>query len=183
LGEWAYQYGDPDIGSLSQTVATAPGQEYLVSFWLTSIADPDGNTTPSYFAAKWDGATLYEQTNLPAFDWTNFQYAISATATSTTLEFDFMNVPGAFALDDVSVQIYPAPVLQEVTLTGGSISFAWTGSTNYTYQLQFTTSLSNPNWTTVVGGITTNNGVMSVSQPVNNSQVQEYYRVIQTPVP
>jgi subtilase family serine protease len=181
LGEWNWE-GDPDIGTLSQTVATIPGQPYIVSFWLTSVSDKDGDTTPNYFAAKWNGSTLYEGTNLPAFGWTNIQYTVPATNGITTLEFDFNNVPGAFAIDDVSVQLNPAPVLQAVQLITGNISFAWTGSTNYTYELQFTTSLSNPNWTTVIGGITTNNGVMSVLQPVNNTSVQEYYRVIETPV-
>ena len=133
----------PRIGSLSQAVATEPGQEYLVSFWLTSVAVP-GTTTPNSFAASWNGSTLYAQTNLDAFGWTNLQFVVPATAAGTTLEFDFENDPAAFGLDDVVVETVPAPVLQSVTLTGANLTLTWSAVANLSYQIQSANNLSNP---------------------------------------
>ena len=99
LGEWASPYltpVPPAVGSLSQTVATTAGQQYLVSFWLTCVPDSQGVTTNNEFIAKWNNSTLYAQTNLGAFGWTNLQFVVPATTASTTLEFDFNNDPGAF---------------------------------------------------------------------------------------
>src|SRR5208282_5680069 len=85
LGQW------PDNGTLSQTIPTIAGQKLLVSFWLTSVPDNQGDTAPNGFAAKWNGSTLFMATNLPVFGWTNMQYVVSSAGTSGTLEFDFNN--------------------------------------------------------------------------------------------
>jgi hypothetical protein len=182
LGEWAWLPGDPAVGSLSQDVSTAAGRQYLVSFWLTSVADSSGATTPNSFAARWNGSTLYEQTDLDVFGWTNLQFVVPATAASTTLEFDFDNVPAGFGLDDVSVGTVPAPALQSATLTGGSIMFTWSGIANVSYQVQATGDLSNPSWTNVAAAVIAPGNIVSVSEPIGATS-QQFYRVIQLPAP
>ena len=179
LGEWASPNltpVPPAVGSLSQTVATTAGQQYLVSFWLTSVPDTNGATTPSSFAAKWNGSALYARANLSAFGWTNLQFVAPATSTSTTLEFDFNNDPGAFGLDDVTVEPVPAPVFQSVALTGGTINLKWSSIPNVSYQVQSASSLSNPTWTNVVK-VTATGNLTSTLQPVGSAPMQ-FYRVI-----
>jgi hypothetical protein len=180
LGEWAWD-GDPAIGSLSQAVATKPGQQYLVSFWLTSIA-VEGATNENEFVASWNGSALYAQTNLDAFGWTNLQYVVPATGKIALLEFDFNNVPAAFGLDDVRVETVPAPVFQSATLTGGNITFTWNGLANLSYQLQSASNLSNPNWTNVATPITAPGVLVSASEPVSSASPQ-FYRVLLLPPP
>jgi hypothetical protein len=180
LGEFAWE-GSPAMGSLSQAVATKPGQEYLVSFWLTSIA-LEGQTNENEFVASWNGSTLYAQTNLQGMGWTNLQFAVPATAKSTTLEFDFNNNATAFGLDDVSVETVPGPVLQSATITGTSITFTWSGVPNSSYQIQSASDLSHPNWTNVTGGVIAPGDPMSASQPIGAAS-QQYFRVIQLPAP
>jgi hypothetical protein len=180
LGEWAWE-GSPAIGSLSQAVTTKPGQEYLVSFWLTSVA-LEGLTNQNDFAVSWNGSTLYAQTNLNAFGWTNLQFAVPATAASTTLEFDFDNVPAAFGLDDVRVETVPAPVLQSVTQTGGIMTFTWSGIANLSYQVQSASDLSNPNWTNAAAVVTAPGDLVSASEPIGTAS-QQFYRVILLPPP
>ena len=174
LGEYAWN-GYPAEGSLSQTVATTANQQYLVSFWLTCVPY-QGATTPNDFAAKWNGSTLYAKANLSAFGWTNLQFVAPATSTSTTLEFDFNNVPGAFGLDDVTVEPVPAPVFQSVALTGGTINLTWGSVPNVSYQVQSASSLSNPTWTNVVK-VTAAGNLTSTSEPVGSAPMQ-FYRVI-----
>ncbi len=180
LGEWVWN-GYPAVGSLSQTVATTAKQQYLVSFWLTCVPDSQGMTTNNEFAAKWNDSTLYAQTNLNAFGWTNLQFVVPATTTSTTLEFDFNNDPGAFGLDDVTVEPVPAPVFQSVAVTNGVVNLTWSSFPNVSYQLQSASSLSNPTWTNLVM-VTAAGNLTGTLQPVGLAPMQ-FYRVILLPAP
>jgi hypothetical protein len=177
----AYLGQFPTDGSLAQTLATKAGQQYLVSFWLTSVPY-EGATTPNDFAASWNDSTLYDQTNLDAFGWTNLQFVVTATSANATLEFDFNDVPGAFGLDDVSVETVPAPVFQSVTLADGAITFTWSGVPNLSYQIQSATSLSNPSWTNLDAPIISTGNVASASESVGTAS-QQFYRVILLPTP
>jgi hypothetical protein len=178
-GAYLGQY--PTDGSLSQTVATTAGRQLLVSFWLTSVPYL-GATTPNDFAAKWNGSTLYAQSNLNAFGWTNLQYVVSATGARSTLEFVFNNVPGAFGLDDVTVENVPEPVFQSATSKGGTITFTWSALVNFTYQVQTAINFENPTWVNVGGPITATGNVMSVSEPIG-AVPQGLYRVVMLPNP
>jgi hypothetical protein len=172
----AYLGQFPTDGSLSQTVATRAGQQYVVSFWLTSVAY-EGSTTPNNFAVRWNDSTLYAQTNLGAFGWTNVQFVVPAKATSTTLEFDFDNVPAGFGLDDIRVETVPAPVLQSLTLAGGIITLTWSGIASLSYQVQSANDLINPKWTNVAAAMTAPGDVVSASEPISTAS-QQFYRVL-----
>ena len=179
LGEWGWD-GNPAVGSLSQAVATTANQEYLVSFWLTCVPDDQGVTTNNQFIAKWNNSTLYARTNLNAFSWTNLQFIVPATAASTTLEFDFNNDPGAFSLDDVTVQTVSGPVLKSAVVSSGKIAISWSAFLNVSYQIQSTTNLSNSGWTNLGSPILATTNVINVSLPVGNAQNQ-FYRVLLSP--
>jgi hypothetical protein len=87
------------LGYLSQTLPTTAGATYVLSFWLNS---PDGDT-PNEFQVSWNGTMLFDQTDLPALGWTNLQFTVTATGTSTVLQFGAQDDPSYLALDDVSV--------------------------------------------------------------------------------
>ena len=174
LGEFAWE-GNLAVGSLSQAVATTANQQYLVSFWLTCVPY-QGVTTPNHFTARWNGSTFYAQTNLGAFSWTKLQFVAPATTKSTTLEFDFNNVPGAFGLDDITVERVPAPVFQSAALTVGIIRLTWSSISGISYQIQSANSLSNPTWTNVAT-VTAAGNLASTSVPVGSALMQ-FYRVI-----
>ena len=173
LGNW------PNNGTLSQSVPTTAGQQLMISFWLTTIADDQGQTTPNGFLAKWNGATLFTGTNLPPSGWTNMQYIVSASGASGTLEFDFNNTPGAFGLDDVTIQTLPAPILSSTALAGGNIKFSWNAIVNTPYAIQSTPDLG-VTWTNVGSVIVATNTVMNVSLPVGSAP-KGFYRVIMSP--
>ena len=181
LGEFSWE-GYPAVGSLSQTVATAPQQSYLISFWLTCVPDSQGVTTNNEFAAIWNGSTLYAQTNLPAFGWTNMQFVAPATTTSTTLEFDFNSVPAAFGLDDIAVGPVPAPVFQSVAPTPGAVTLTWSSFANVSYQIQSASNLADPAWVNIGSPITATGAITSVSEPIGAAS-QQFYRVILLPPP
>ena len=179
LGEWAWN-GNPAVGSLAQSVATTVGQKYLVSFWLTCVPDDQGVTTNNQFTAKWSGLKLYARTNLNALGWTNLQFVVPAIATRTTVEFDFNNDPGAFGLDDVTVQPVPGPVLNSVAVAGGVITFNWSAILNVSYQLQSNTNLSPAGWANLGSAFLATNNSVSASISVGNAKKQ-FYRVVLSP--
>jgi hypothetical protein len=148
---------------------------------LTSIAYY-GETAPNGFAARWNGSTLYTQTNLEAFGWTNLQFVVPATAGSATLEFVFNNTPAAFGLDDIQVQPAPVPVLQAAAMSGGLLTFTWSAIPNLSYQVQSATNLGQPNWTDAGAAVIARGDVVSASEPAGVS-AQQFYRVILLPSP
>jgi subtilase family serine protease len=168
----------PPDASLSHAVTTTAGQQYVVSFWMTSVAG-QGKTTPNHFAAKWNGTVLFDQSNLPAFGWTNLQFTVSGASSSSTLEFDFNNQPGAFGLDDVTVA--------SVAASGPFQSIAFSSVTNLmiswplsaaAFQLQSTTDPANPNsWLNVAAPLTTNGGQVSTLVPIQGAQ--QFFRLKQ----
>jgi len=178
LGEWAWS-GYPAVGSLSQTVPTT-NLPYLISFWLTCVPDDNGVTTNNEFIAKWNNSTIYAGTNLNAFGWTNLQFVIPATNTSTKLEFDFNNDPGAFGLDDVTVEPVPGPMVGAAAVSGGTVTLSWNAYLNVSYVVQSITDLNRSSWANVGSAILATNNVMHVSVPVGTASAK-LYRVAISP--
>ena len=168
------------LAYLSQTLTTVPGQPCLLSFWLDNPGEFANPPTPNEFMAAWNGNTLFDQVNMGVFSYTNLQFVVSASGTSTTLEFGARNDPDYFGLDDVSVTPIPAPVFQSAASANGSITLTWSAMTGVTYQLQFTTSLSAPNWTNL--GAPTNASSPSIAaSDVKPADPQRFYRVVVAP--
>jgi hypothetical protein len=153
-------------GYISQTVPTTPGETYLLSFWVDS---PDG-ATPNEFLASWNGYIQLDQTNLPAFGWSNFQFAVTATAASTTVELGFRDDTSFLGLDNVSLKpllnpggspvITAQPPSQTYVGLGGAAAFTVgaTGQQPLLYQWQ-TNNVPIPNATNatlILTGIATN---------------------------
>lgn len=118
-------------GYLSQTIPTVPGQLYSVSVWLNS---PDG-LTPNGFVLSWGGSTVCEFTNLPIMDWTNLQFVLPATNSSTVLQIEFQDDNGYLGLDDISVTAAPPAIGSVIPASGPAaggtlVTIAGTGFQN-----------------------------------------------------
>ena len=89
-----------DTATISQTVATTPGDQYCLSFYL---ANPVGGT-PNLFSVTF-GNSSFSFTNFGmAFGWQQFVLTTVATADQTQLSFTFRNDPSYWFLDNVNVQ-------------------------------------------------------------------------------
>lgn len=85
-------------GTLSQTIATTPGQQYTFSFWLNAVGD-----SPSDFSAFYDGNPLFTSVNPNTGNvWTEFTFTVTGTGSDTIL-FSFRDDPAWIALDNISV--------------------------------------------------------------------------------
>jgi len=184
-GSWGALLGEIGaLGYLSQTLPTAAGQLYLLSFWLDSPY-PSVTDTPNEFLVEWNVDTnsttvLFDQTNMPPFNWTNMQFVVRAASTSTVLQFGARNDPQAFGLDDVSVAPISPPVIQGATLANGTLTLAWTALPGLAYQVQYTTNLAAGLWNNIGSALTATSATLSLSdlQPPDS---QRLYRVVLSP--
>lgn len=104
--------------TLSQSVATTPGQHYFVSFDV--VGDPEGVNTP--FTVSWDGATILSLSNVPAgVNHYAFDVLGDALVSSTQLEFNYKDDGTGMILDAVHVSPATGPATET---TGGTLSFS-----------------------------------------------------------
>jgi hypothetical protein len=95
-------------GTLSQSLNTIAGDDYLVSFYLAS-----NGTTPNDFSATFNNDTFFSESDIPAtsasapYQYVEETATIAATSSSTDLTFAFRDDPSYIALDDISVTEVP----------------------------------------------------------------------------
>jgi hypothetical protein len=161
-------------GSLSQTLSTVPGQPYTISLWLDS---PDGKT-PNSFSVTWNGNTLYNQTNLPATGWENLQFNVTASASTSVLQFGFRNDPSSFGLDGISV-VPLAIARPQLTAVHSGTNFVLTWPDSFSgYTLQCATNITGSvNWTNVTTTPLDIGGQMTITRDLTPKQL--YFRLVQ----
>ena len=108
------------VSSITQTIATIPGQHYELSFWLDDTAGSSND-----FTVSWNGAPELSLINAPTFGYREYMYDVVATGDSTALTFAGANDIGYWALDDVSVQTAPqGATTAPQTITPSSVILA-----------------------------------------------------------
>lgn len=88
--------------TLSQTVTTVVGTNYLVEFELANDFTA-GSGYLNSLAASFGGVALPSESSVAASNYSLFSYTVKATSTSSTLSFTNRNDAGDFQLDSVSV--------------------------------------------------------------------------------
>lgn len=92
---------DPNApDTISQSIATIPGNRYAVSFFLQ---DESSDTPDNAFSAQFGGTTLLQLANDAGFAYRSFSQTVVATAQQSVLSFTGYNVPTAYDLDDISI--------------------------------------------------------------------------------
>ncbi len=183
-GSYLAELGEPNVFAyLSQTAPTLAGQSYLLSLWLNSPTVPGGNT-PNEFSVSWNGTALFDQANIPPITgWTNLQFIVTATGTSTILQIGGRDDRSYLCLDDVSLTPIPAAIFQPttVTKTNNNLKFAWNALTSIVYQVQFKTNLLQSNWVPLNSIAATNTPVIFVDTNPITGFPQKFYRLLLLP--
>jgi hypothetical protein len=100
----AYLQAVNGVGSLSQALATAAGDQLHLSFWLKVNGDDDKKKSPQNSFEVWlGGDLLFSGSNLHPANYKQYTFDTTATGPSTGLVFTFSNKRNFFHLDDVSV--------------------------------------------------------------------------------
>jgi hypothetical protein len=103
-GTFAAEFGPGVLGYISQTLTTIPGQLYQITFWLGNGGGPI-----NAFQVAWDGTVLYSFADAEPFDWTYFSINATATGSSTTVQFGFIQQPDYVHFDSADVNPIPEP--------------------------------------------------------------------------
>jgi hypothetical protein len=169
------------LGYLSQTLPTFAGQNYLLSLWLDNPNNSYG-ATPNQFLVQWNGTTIFSQTNMPFTTWTNLQFIVTATGSSTVLQLGFRDDPYYLSLDDISVTPIPVPAFRAATKTSSSFNLAWGTMTGLVYQVQYKTNLVQTNWINLGKPLIATSGNLTVSDTnAISSSPQRFYRLMVSP--
>jgi hypothetical protein len=130
------------LGYLSQTLATTPGANYSLSFWIES----DGQV-PNKFLASWNEKTLLDDADIPAIGWTNLQFLVNATGTSTVLQFGFQDDNSYLGLDDISVLPVATPVsLAAAAVQTNQFGFTFAGPSGLVVVVEASANLAHSAW-------------------------------------
>ena len=69
------------------------------------------------------------------------------------------------------------PVFDSITQIAGTVTLVWSAVAGQSYQLQYSTNLTQTNWTDLGGAITATNGTMTASDSPGSGP-QKFYRVV-----
>ena len=187
-GSYAFNFGQAagdGLARLSQTLATIPGQTYLLSFWLTNIIGSVGQTNIiEQFQANWitnlTGTNMVlSLTNPPAFNWTNYLFLVTANGTNTTLQFAAWNDYANFGLDDVSVTPVPSPSFTALAKTTNGVVFSWNTLAGLSYLVQYKTNLLQTNWISLATNTAAGATVTFTNGP--GPDARRFYRIRRQP--
>jgi hypothetical protein len=182
-GTYGMFLGDTQMATLSQDIATVPGQAYLLSFWLDNPSTGAGQS----FLVNWiDNSvttnTLYTVSNPPVLPWTNLQFIVVAGSANTILQFGAENPPNAFGLDDINLTPIPSAGFQSVAKTTDSFSMNWRAAAGLSYQLQYKTNLVQQNWINLGAPLVATNSSLTVSDVgATSDSTQRFYRLVLQP--
>ncbi len=102
------------LGYLSQSgIPTIPGQNYQLSYVMASSGG-----IVNQFEASVNGTTLYAGLNDGSQPYSAYTFDFIADSMFTELVFTERNDPGAFLLDNVSVELAPIPEPSTLLLLG-----------------------------------------------------------------
>jgi hypothetical protein len=103
-GNYYVNFGDfTGFGSISQTLSTVSGQQYILSYWLANYPNPNNGATPNEFRVTVGGTLLSDVVNVPYQPYQEYTDSFVATGPSTILQLAGENTPYALQFDDVSV--------------------------------------------------------------------------------
>jgi hypothetical protein len=184
-GNYGAQLGSDPMGYLAQNLTTVPGQVYALSFWLCNPYGSmrhDGYGIPNQFQVQWNGATVYLVTNLTGTSWTNVELLVTATASTTSLQFGFEDTPAYLALDDISVTTLSPVSFESAVRAAGGFQLVLNTVTGLVYQVQYTTNLLSAAWMNLGSPTTANASTMTITDTnAVLSSPQRYYRLLVVP--
>ncbi|HEV2695776.1 MAG TPA: protease pro-enzyme activation domain-containing protein [Verrucomicrobiae bacterium] len=165
------------LATWTQTLPTAPGQLYQLSFWLDNLVAADGQE----FVATWQGTNLVDIVDPPPFNWSQFQFVVASAGTNTDLQFGGRNDPNYFGLDDIAVTPIPPVAFGSVMVSGNNLQLGWNSLPGVTYQIQVTTNLVAPDWQSIGTIIANMNTSSFADMNIVNTMDQRFYRLVLLP--
>lgn len=115
---------------ISQSLATVPGQEYVLSFWYSNEGMEGTSLTQVYINERLLGSVTHRGSApagdvLDSLDWSQASYVFTADGTASTLKFlDATSGVYNTILDGISVVVVPEPSAGGLLLSGFVVAWA-----------------------------------------------------------
>jgi len=119
---YVMQFGSSDLSTLTQTLTTVPGQTYDFHFDLAVEAGTDAS---SVFQANWNGSPVLNITDMTSHWLTPNDFTVTATDTTTAIQFEAQNTQSFFSIDNVTVDPVPEPATWALIMSGFGMLFAF----------------------------------------------------------
>ena len=104
----AYLGGFGAVLDLNQSIATTPGSNYTISFWIAQSPTPIAPYLDS-FSASFGSAHLLSLVQVPNTAFTQYSFSAQALSSTSMLTFGVRDDTGFFSIDDVSVTVAAVP--------------------------------------------------------------------------
>jgi trimeric autotransporter adhesin len=142
---------------------------------LTVLANPNGTVTIDPLKNVYTIGETVTLTAVPATGYvlTGWGGDASGNVNPLVLSLDTTkHITASFAVQ---------PVFQTVVQTGGTLTFTWSAVAGRTYQVQYTTNLSQTDWSNLGSATLATNGTMAASDAVAPDSSQRWYRIALLP--
>jgi hypothetical protein len=134
------------------------------------------STTPSTYQWQFNGTNLVDDSNISGSQ-SNVLTISSVLLTNIgNYQLIVSNDYGCITSIVATQSIILPPMKPVLTPAGNQIGFSWTANSNLTYQLQYTTNLSQPDWINFGTPFSTNGTTAFFNDSVE-SDPQRFYRV------
>jgi hypothetical protein len=162
------------VGSVWQTIATVPGEDYRLSFYhaprpgvFTSLSVRISLVALHAFAINGAGLT--------GFKWGRWGMNFTAMADATTISFN--TVGTNVYIDDVRLERLPL----SSTLRVSEVEFCWPSVATRVYQVQYRSTLTTNLWTNLLQPVQGNGEDRCIKDPMPADEPRRFYRVITGP--
>jgi hypothetical protein len=170
-------------GGIEQTVATVPGQDYTLGFWVGVDQDYASSSGPATVVANIQPGSNYT-TTATGGNWQSFSFTFVADAAETPLIFTGASTKGGqyIGLDNVSVTLaVPALLITSVaTLGATNLILGFNSQLGNSYAVQSCADLASATWATLRGTTNSGNGgTVFVTLTNAITAAQQFYRIQQ----
>lgn len=174
-------------GAISQILTNEPGGVYRVRFAMSGNPGILGlpRRATKTMEVSWGGTNVgsFAFTHLPTDTQLNMRWEYhEVLVTGTGLdELRFTSTSGTYndagpVIDDISVLPYT-----QLSIRCSQVEICWNSLTNFTYQLQYRSSLTTNTWVSLGSPQQGNGGVTCTNDTVSLGEPQRFYRVVSSP--
>lgn len=179
----------PPYGGITQTLITAPGQDYVLSFALGTQEDQPAHRGPVTVEVLVDSTprTFTFTPEGTGNQWKTFTLPFTATSAATRLAILGIDSAGGayLGLDNISVipagGVEPSPPLLSIQTPSGDsrlLRIAFPSEPGRSYVLESTADVVAGPWTTLAGSETVGSGgILSITQPIAPDAGARFFRL------